>query len=44
MKERVSGMSSENRKACAEEVVKAFWRVMGDDSDELSDSSDDAKD
>ncbi|XP_034239926.1 alpha- and gamma-adaptin-binding protein p34-like [Thrips palmi] len=39
MKERVSGMTTDDRKACAEQVVKAFWQVMGGDSDELSDES-----
>lgn len=41
MKERVSGMATDDRKACAEKVVRAFWEVMGGDSDELSDASDD---
>lgn len=39
MKERVSGMTTDDRKACAEQVVKAFWQAMGGDSDELSDES-----
>ncbi|KAE8752537.1 hypothetical protein FOCC_FOCC000659 [Frankliniella occidentalis] len=43
MKERVSGMTTDDRKACAEQVVKAFWRVMGGDTEELSDSSEDEK-
>lgn len=41
MKERVSGMTTDDRKACAEQVVKAFWQAMGGDSDELSGASDD---
>ncbi|KAK3929951.1 Alpha- and gamma-adaptin-binding protein p34 [Frankliniella fusca] len=43
MKERVSGMNTDDRKACAEQVVRAFWGVMGGDSEELSDTSDDEK-
>ncbi|XP_069682461.1 alpha- and gamma-adaptin-binding protein p34-like [Periplaneta americana] len=35
MKERVQGLPSEQRKACAEQVVMAFWRAIGGDEDEL---------
>ncbi|XP_067015530.1 alpha- and gamma-adaptin-binding protein p34 [Anabrus simplex] len=40
MKERVQGLPSEQRKACAEQVVMAFWRAIGGDDDELSGLSD----
>lgn len=35
MKEHVQGLPSDQRKACAEEVVMAFWRAIGGDADEL---------
>ena len=35
MKERVQGLPSDQRKACAEQVGMAFWRAMGGDEDEL---------
>ncbi|XP_022192894.1 alpha- and gamma-adaptin-binding protein p34 [Nilaparvata lugens] len=35
MKERVQAMPSDQRKACAEQVVLAFWKAIGGDSDEL---------
>lgn len=35
MKERVSSMSSDQRKACAEQVVLAFWKAIGGDSEEI---------
>ena len=35
MKERVQGLPSDQRKACAEQVVMAFWRAIGGDEDEL---------
>lgn len=40
MKQRVQGLPSEQRKACAEQVVMAFWRAIGGDDDELSGLSD----
>jgi len=35
MKERVQGLPSDQRKACAEQVVMAFWRAIGGDEDEF---------
>lgn len=35
MKERVQGLPSDQRKACAEQVVMAFWRAIGGDEEEL---------
>ena len=40
MKERVVNMPTDERKACAERVVRAFWTAMGGDSAELSDLDD----
>ncbi|XP_049831444.1 alpha- and gamma-adaptin-binding protein p34-like [Schistocerca gregaria] len=36
MKERVSKLPSDQRRACAEQVVMAFWKAIGGDDDELS--------
>ncbi|XP_063225051.1 alpha- and gamma-adaptin-binding protein p34-like [Bacillus rossius redtenbacheri] len=36
MKQHVQGLPSDQRKACAEQVVLAFWRAIGGDEDELS--------
>lgn len=35
MQERVAQLPSEQRKACAEQIVLAFWRGIGGDSDEM---------
>jgi hypothetical protein len=35
MKEHVQGLPSDQRKACAEQVVMAFWHAIGGDEDEL---------
>uniref|UniRef100_A0A1B6HKV1 Alpha-and gamma-adaptin-binding protein p34 n=1 Tax=Homalodisca liturata TaxID=320908 RepID=A0A1B6HKV1_9HEMI len=35
MKERVSSLPSDQRKACAEQVVLAFWRTIGGEVDEV---------
>lgn len=40
MKERVSSMSNDQRKACAEQVVLAFWKAIGGDNDEIDMSED----
>ncbi|GLH07862.1 Alpha-and gamma-adaptin-binding protein p34 [Gryllus bimaculatus] len=42
MKQQVQGLPSEQRKACAEQVVMAFWRAISgdDDDDELAGLSD----
>lgn len=37
MKARVTALSGSDRKAAAEQVVKAFWKAMGGDDDELLD-------
>ncbi|XP_018914702.1 alpha- and gamma-adaptin-binding protein p34 [Bemisia tabaci] len=36
MKERVANLPSEERKACAEKVVMAFWKAIGGDDDEIN--------
>lgn len=36
MKQRVSALPSDQRKACAEQVVMAFWSAIGGDSDEIT--------
>jgi hypothetical protein len=40
MKEHVQGLPSDQRKACAERVVTAFWHAVGGDEDELEGLSD----
>ncbi|XP_075215786.1 alpha- and gamma-adaptin-binding protein p34-like [Lycorma delicatula] len=35
MKERVSSLSNDQRKACAEQVVLAFWKAIGGDNEEI---------
>lgn len=36
MKERMSTLPNDQRKACAEQVVLAFWRAIGGDADEVN--------
>lgn len=35
MKQRVSSMSPDQRKACAEQAVLAFWKAIGGDDEEI---------
>jgi hypothetical protein len=35
MKEHVQGLPNDQRKACAEQVVMAFWHAIGGNEDEL---------
>jgi len=37
VKEQAATMPSDQRKMCAEQVVKAFWNAIGGDEDEVFD-------
>jgi hypothetical protein len=37
VKEQAASMPSDQRKMCAEQVVKAFWNAIGGDEDEIFD-------
>lgn len=37
VKEQAASMPNDQRKMCAEQVVKAFWNAIGGDEDEIFD-------